>query len=273
MNLSLKINLIFISLSAPFLRTPVSDFRLLAVVAIGLFSFILSTHFLKQGYSQTREFTKSAVGILTPNGKLRIDGHVEWGNRGQSELPIIYNGTRIYLQNGTATLDLLMGGVIRLCKESDLTIQENYSPYLFTLHRGSISFDFPKSAGDVFFTPDFLIRIKPSLNSKIHYKGEIQVDHDGTICVISEKGALIVETQDHSSRFDVSSGSGITIRPGKTPSFRGLQSCVCDNTTVTNTGEKLSSVVQNPSNSSQKRKILSFLRKLFKILPLSNVIN
>ncbi|MCH2693273.1 MAG: hypothetical protein MK025_00985 [Acidobacteriia bacterium] len=249
-----------------FLKILTNDFRIFGVLAIGLFSLILAAFFLNQGYSQTRESTQSAVGILSFNGNLRIDGKVAWGNHGQSKLPIIYNGTRIYLQNGTATLELLMGGVIKLCEESNLTVQEIHSPYLFTLHHGSIIFDLPNSAGDIFFTPDFLIKIKSSSDSRTHYKGKIQVDQDGTICVTSEKGPLVVETQDQSSMFDISPGSGITIQPGKTPSFRGPENCVCKNKTQSIDSENLSSAVQNSDKFSQKEKLISFLRKLLKIL-------
>ena len=158
-----------------FLKILTNDFRIFGVLAIGLFSLILAAFFLNQGYSQTRESTQSAVGILSFNGNLRIDGKVAWGNHGQSKPPIIYNGTRIYLQNGTATLELLMGGVIKLCEESNLTVQEIHSPYLFTLHHGSIIFDLPNSAGDIFFTPDFLIKIKSSSDSRTHYLSLIHI--------------------------------------------------------------------------------------------------
>ena len=250
----------------PFLKIPTNGFRIFGVLVIGLFSLILAANSLIQGYSQTREPTQSAVGILSFNGKLRIDGNVAWGTHGQSELPIIYNGTSIYLQNGTATLELLMGGSIELCEESNLTVQEIHSPYLFTLQHGSIIFDLPNSAGDIFFTPDFLIKIKPNSDSRTHYKGKIQVDQDGTICITSEKGPLVVETQDQSSMFDISAGSGITIRPGETPSFRGPENCVCKNTIQSIDSEKLSSAVQNSGKFSQKGKVIPFLRKLLKIL-------
>ena len=163
MNLLFKARLTFMRVLTPFLKIPTNGFRIFGVLAIGLFLLILAANSLIQGYSQTREPTQSAVGILSFNGKLRIDGNVAWGTHGQSELPIIYNGTSIYLQNGTATLELLMGGSIELCEESNLTVQEIHSPYLFTLQHGSIIFDLPNSAGDIFFTPDFLIKIKPKL--------------------------------------------------------------------------------------------------------------
>lgn len=209
------------------------------------------------------------IGVLSSKGNLHLNGLVHWGQHGKSMLPMIYEGTAIKLKDGTATLELLMGGNIKFCHVTDLTVQQMRSPYLFTLQRGTIDFDIPESRGDVFFTPDFLIKIDPTKQlGTTSSKGEIRLEPDGTICVKSHQGSLTVSTQDYSETVTVPEGAGITIQPGQIASLQKLQDCSCNHPSPLLERPGVTSAAHRAGGSSLAGKSKSFLRKLIKILTL-----
>ena len=219
--------------------------------------------------AQGNEAGRFPVGVLSSKGSVQLDGRVDWGQSGRSLLPMIYGGTRIKLKNDSAELDLLMGGSIKLCQDTDLTVQQHRSPFLFTLQRGTISFDLPQSQGDVFLTPDFLIKIDPGPELQPrHYQGEIRLEPDGTICVRSQEGLLIVTTQDNSENIVVTAGAGMRIPPGQIGSPEHVQDCSCLDPIPSREGKGLSSAAYQTDGSPQKSRWRSFLRKLIQILTL-----
>ena len=209
------------------------------------------------------------IGVLSSKGNLHLNGLVHWGQHGKSMLPMIYEGTAIKLKDGTATLELLMGGNIKFCHVTDFTVQQMRSPYLFTLQRGTINFDIPESRGDVFFTPDFLIKIDPTKPlGTTSSKGKIRLELDGTICVKSHQGSLTVSTQDYSETVSVPEGSGIRIQPGKIASLQQIQDCSCNAPSPLLGRPEVTSAAYQTGRSSLAEKSKSFLRKLIKILTL-----
>ena len=214
---------------------------------------------------------KFPVGVLSSKGNLQLDGRVDWGHSRRSVLPMIYDGTRIHLKNGSAALELLMGGNLRLCQDADLTVQQHRSPFLFTLQRGTIAFDLPQTHGDVFLTPDFLIKIEPGpeLQPK-HFRGEISLEPDGTVCVRSHDGLLIITAQDNSGTVTVPAGAGLRIPPGQINFPERFQDCSCGHPISSREKDGLISAY-GTGGSSQKPLWKSFLRKLIKILTLGIV--
>ncbi len=245
------------------LRIPI-----LPLLLVILATLTTSRHLL----SQAGEVGRFPIGVLSSKGSLHLNGRVDWGQGGRSPLPTIYDGTRIDLKNGSAELELLAGGSIQLCQDADLTIQQHQSPFLFTLQRGSIAFDIPQSQGDVFLTPDFLIKIHPESELKSrHHRGEIRLEPDGTICVGSQEGLLIVTTQDNSKTVTAPAGTGMRISPGQTASPERFQDCSCADTRPRRERGGLRSAVYRADGSAQKGQWKSFLRKLVKILTLGLV--
>lgn len=209
------------------------------------------------------------IGVLSSKGNLHLNGLVHWGQHEQSMLPMIYEGTIIKLKDGTATLELLMGGTIKFCDVTDLTVQQMRSPYLFTLQRGTIDFNIPESRGDVFFTPDFLIKIDPTKQlGATSSKGKIRLEPDGTICVKSHQGTLTVSTQDYSETVSVPEGEAVSIQPGQIVSLQEIQDCSCNAPSPLLGRPEITSAAHQTGGSSFAEKSTSFLRKLIKILTL-----
>jgi hypothetical protein len=117
---------------------------------------------------------------------------------------------------GEARLELLLGGFLKIHANSHLLILQNHSPYLFTLSQGAVSFDLKSSKGDIFFTPDFVIRTEPDpTQTENHFRGEISLEVSGRICVWSRQGRLKITTQDNQNFLSIPSGTNLTLHPGK----------------------------------------------------------
>jgi hypothetical protein len=215
---------------------------------------------------------KFPVGVLTSKGNLQLTGRVDWGRGGGSVLPMVYDGTRIHLKRGKAELELLMGGRLNLCRDTDLTVQQPRSPFLFTLHSGRVAYDLPRSQGDLFLTPDFLIRVEPDPQARPEAcRGEIGLESDGTICVRSDQGLLVITAQDYSETIAVPPGPGMRIVPGRIASPEYFQDCDCAGPLSSPEGNGPGVSAYGAGGSSGKSPWRSFLRTLIKILTLGLV--
>ena len=215
---------------------------------------------------------KFPVGVLTSKGNLQLTGRVDWGRGGGSVLPMVYDGTRIHLKRGKAELELLMGGRLNLCRDTDLTVQQPRSPFLFTLHSGRVAYDLPRSQGDLFLTPDFLIRVDPGPQPRSEAcRGEIGLESDGTICVRSDKGLLVITAQDHSETIAVPPGPGMRIVPGRIASPEYFQDCDCAGPMRSRERNGPGASAYGAGGPSGKSPWRFFLRTLIKILTLGLV--
>ena len=215
---------------------------------------------------------KFPVGVLTSKGNLQLTGRVDWGRGGGSVLPMVYDGTRIHLKRGKAELELLMGGRLNLCRDTDLTVQQPRSPFLFTLHNGRVAYDLPRSQGDLFLTPDFLIRVDPGPQPRSEAcRGEIGLESDGTICVRSDKGLLVITAQDHSETIAVPPGPGMRIVPGRIASPEYFQDCDCAGPMRSRERNGPGASAYGAGGPSGKSPWRFFLRTLIKILTLGLV--
>ena len=215
---------------------------------------------------------KFPVGVLTSKGNLQLTGRVDWGRGGGSVLPMVYDGTRIHLKSGRAELELLMGGRLNLCRDTDLTVQQPRSPFLFTLHSGRVAYDLSRSQGDLFLTPDFLIRVEPDPQARPEAcRGEIGLESDGTICVRSDQGLLVITAQDYSETIAVPPGPGMRIVPGRIASPEYFQDCDCAGPLSFPEGNGPGVSAYGAGGSSGKSPWRSFLRTLIKILTLGLV--
>lgn len=215
---------------------------------------------------------KFPVGVLTSKGNLQLTGRVDWGRGGGSVLPMVYDGTRIHLKSGRAELELLMGGRLNLCRDTDLTVQQPRSPFLFTLHSGRVAYDLSRSQGDLFLTPDFLIRVEPDPQARPEAcRGEIGLESDGTICVRSDQGLLVITAQDYSETIAVPPGPGMRIVPGRIASPEYFQDCDCAGPLSSPERNGPGVSAYGAGGSSGKSPWRSFLRTLIKILTLGLV--
>ena len=215
---------------------------------------------------------KFPVGFVTSKGGIQLTGRVDWGRSGRSPFPMIYDGTRIHSKSGKAQLELLAGGQLSLCLDTDLTVQQPRSPFLFTLQRGSVSYDLPHSQGDLFLTPDFLIRVSPGSQLQPDaYRGEIGLEPDGTICVRSDRGLLEITGQDNSTMLTVPPGPGMRVAPGRIASPEYFRDCRCAGPLPSGERNGPGASAYGSAGPSRKSAWKSFLRNLVKILTLGLV--
>lgn len=249
--------------SANFLRIPRVCLVLLCAAAT-----------VSPGLSSTRSGPtgKFPVGFLTSKGSLQLTGRVDWGRGGRSRFPMIYDGARIHSKTGEARLELLAGGQLGLCRDTDLTVQQPRSPFLFTLHRGSVSYDLPRSQGDLFLTPDFLVRVSPGSQLQSDAcRGEISLEPDGTLCVRSERGLLEVTGQDNSVMLTVPPGPGMRVAPGRIASPEYFRDCPCAGPLPSGERNGAGASAYGSTGPFRKPAWKSFLRTLVKILTLGLV--
>lgn len=249
--------------SANFLRIP----RLCLVL-------ICAAATISLGYPSTQpgQASRFPVGFLTSKGSLQLTGRVDWGRGGRSPIPMIYDGTRIHSKSGKAQLELLAGGRLDLCRDTDLTVQQPRSPFLFTLRRGSVAYDLPRSRGDLFLTPDFLIRVGPGTQLQPDaFRGEISLEPDGTICVRSERGLLEITGQDNSETLTVPPGPGMRVAPGGIASPQYFRDCQCAGPLPSRERNGPGASAYGSAGPSGKSPWRSFLRTLVKILTLGLV--
>ena len=215
---------------------------------------------------------KFPVGFLTSKGSLQLTGRVDWGRGGRSPFPMIYDGTRIRSKSGKAQLELLAGGRLELCRDTDLTVQQPRSPFLFTLQRGSVSYDLPHSQGDLFLTPDFLIEVGPGPQLQPDgYRGEISLEPDGTICVQSDRGPLEITGHDNSQTLTVPPGPGMRVAPGRIASPQYFRDCQCAGSLSPRERNGPGASAYGSARPPAKSAWRSFLRTLVKILTLGLV--
>ena len=221
---------------------------------------------------QAGQTGKFPVGFLTSKGSLQLTGRVDWGRGGRSPFPMIYDGTRIHSKSETAQLELLAGGRLDLCRDTDLTVQQPRSPFLFTLHGGSVTYDLPRSRGDLFLTPDFLIKMGsgPQLQADA-FRGEISLEADGTICVRSDRGLLEITGQDNSAMLTVPPGPGMRVAPGRIASPEYFRDCQCAGWLRSGERNGPGASVYGSAGPSGKSPWKTFLRTLVKILTLGLV--
>jgi ferric-dicitrate binding protein FerR (iron transport regulator) len=170
------------------------------------------------------------AGVLAIRGEVQLEGRFLVVSQRRSSEPFVYSGNTIRVADGEARLELLLGGALNLCRASQLSILQNHSPYLFSLARGSVTFDLPQSRGDTFFTPDFLIRTSgDSSAGPTAFKGEISMDSDGAVCVRSLAGDLRITAQSGSDAMVLLPGASVRLFPGKIGSEVTFlkESCAC----------------------------------------------
>lgn len=248
---------------AEFLRIP-TGFLILACAT--------TTVSLGHPLPQAGQAGKFPVAFLTSKGSLQLTGRVDWGRAGRSPFPMIYDGTRIHSKSGTAQLELLAGGRLDFCRDTELTVQQPRSPFLFTLHRGSVTYDLPRSHGDLFLTPDFLIKVGPGPQLQAGaYRGEISLEPDGTICVRSERGSLEITGQDNSQVLAVPPGPGMRVAPGRIASPEYFRDCQCAGPLRSGERNGPGASAYGSAGPSRKSPWKTFLRTLVKILTLGLV--
>ena len=215
---------------------------------------------------------KFPVGVLTSKGSLQLTGRVDWGRGGRAPFPMIYDGTRIHSKSGKAELELLAGGQLDLCRDTDLTVQQPRSPFLFTLHGGSVAYDLAGSQGDLFLTPDFLIRVGPDPQLRRDtYRGAITLEPDGTICVQSDRGLLEITGQDNSRTLTVPPGPGMRVAPGRIVSPEYFRDCQCVDSLPSRERNGPGASAYGSAGPAGNSPWKSFLRVLVKILTLGLV--
>ncbi len=248
---------------AEFLRIP-TGFLILACAT--------TTVSLGHPLPQAGQAGKFPVAFLTSKGSLQLTGRVDWGRAGRSPFPMIYDGTRIHSKSGTAQLELLAGGRLDFCRDTELTVQQPRSPFLFTLHRGSVTYDLPRSHGDLFLTPDFLIKVGPGPQLQAGaYRGEISLEPDGTICVRPERGSLEITGQDNSQVLAVPPGPGMRVAPGRIATPEYFRDCQCAGPLRSGERNGPGASAYGSAGPSRKSPWKTFLRTLVKILTLGLV--
>jgi len=185
---------------------------------------------------------------------------------------MIYDGTRVHSKSGKAELELLAGGRLDLCRDTDLTVQQPRSPFLFTLHGGSVAYDLQGTQGDLFLTPDFLIRAGPDPQLRRDtYRGEITLEPDGSICVQTDRGLLEITGQDNSRVLTVPPGPGIRVAPGRIASPEYFRDCRCAGPLRSGERKGPGASAYGSAAPSGKSPWKTFLRTLVKILTLGLV--
>ncbi len=243
-------------------------------IAGGCLVLLCAATMVSLGHPLTRsnQAGKFPVGFLTSKGNLQLTGRVDWGRGGRAPFPMIYDGTRIHSKSGKANLELLAGGRLDLCRDTDLTVQQPRSPFLFTLHGGSVAYDLPDSQGDLFLTPDFLIRVAPDPQREPDTcRGEITLEPDGTICVQSDRGLLEITGQDSSRTLTVPPGPGMRVTPGQILSPEYFRDCQCAGSLPARERNGPGASAYGSAGSSGKSPWKSFLRVLVKIFTLGLV--
>ncbi len=237
-----------------------------------LLACVTTTDSLGRSLPQSGRTGKFPVGFLTAKGSLQLTGRVDWGRGGRSPFPMIYDGTRIHSKTGAAQLELLAGGRLDLCRDTDLTVQQPRSPFLFTLRRGSVAYNLPRSQGDLFLTPDFLIKVVPGPQLQGDaYRGEISLEPDGTLCVRSRRGRLEITGQDNSQVLTVPPGPGMRVAPGRIASPEYFRDCQCAGSLRPGERNGPGGSAYGSAGRSGKSPWKTFLRTLVRILTLGLV--
>jgi len=207
------------------------------------------------------------VGVLTAKGRVSVEGRVQFTAKRKFLDPLLYSGNKIRVAEGQAKLDLVLGGSIKLCNESELAILQGHSPYLFTLSKGAIYFELTESRGDTFFTPDFLVQTEVAASSKpAAFRGEIAVETGGVICVRSLEGQLRLTAQSNRGVLTIPAGASIRLSPGeiKPESVTSNQSCSCESPLTPRGAQDL---IMSLQPGQRKRSLLGkFFRGLAHIL-------
>lgn len=235
---------------------------------------ICGTQFFGNGLlGVTREQTPSPkvedfpAGVLSIRGEVRLEGRFLVVSQRKSSEPFVYSGNRIQVTQGEARLELLLGGALNICKASLLTVLKNHSPYLFSVELGSITFDLPRSQGDTFFTPDFLIKteIGPT-GEPTSSKGEISLEPNGEICVRSIAGNLRITTQGGAHALTLMPGSSVHLLPNWTGSDVAFlkESCACSR--YPKLSDTWLSFRQRSGKPAFLLKTWSFFRKMLHVL-------
>jgi hypothetical protein len=182
-----------------------------------------------QAFATNSEIENFPAAQLISKGEVSVEGRIQLDRKRESQGPLIYAGNKINVKAGEAKLELLSGGMMRLLKNTELTILENHPPYLFSISKGTLSFDL-KSNGDNIFTPDFLIKtISEPFKGPIKVKGEMSLKPGGVLCLFAQSGALQVATQDNQTLLVIPAGHSMELHPGGPlgqPQFLS-QSCGC----------------------------------------------
>jgi hypothetical protein len=181
-------------------------------------------------HTQPSKVEDFPAGVLAIRGEVQLEGRFLVISQRRSSEPFVYSGNTIQVADGEARLELLLGGALNICRASQLSILQNHPPYLFSLARGSVTFDLPQSRGDTFFTPDFLIRTSgDSSAGPTAFKGEISLDSDGAVCVRSLVGDLRIIAQSGSDAMVLLPGASVRLLPGKIGSEVTFlkESCAC----------------------------------------------
>jgi hypothetical protein len=181
--------------------------------------------------SVPREAKDFPVGVLSTKGEVEVEGRLLMLAGRKTSEPLVYSGNRISVVQGNATLELLLGGKLRFCQGSRLSVHQNHSPYLIALEAGALSFDLPDSRGDTFFTPDFLVRTETAIKgSKAPFKGELSLSANGELCVRSLLGVLQIYSQANQRVLSVSAGNSIRLMPGEIRQVTSPedQGCFCE---------------------------------------------
>jgi hypothetical protein len=207
------------------------------------------------------------VGVLTAKGRVSIEGRIQFTAKSKFLDPMLYSGNMIRVAEGQAKLDLVLGGSIKLCNDSELAILHGHSPYLFTLNKGSIYFELTESRGDTFFTPDFLIQTEVAASSKPSaFRGEITVETGGMICVRSLEGRLRLTAQNNRGVLTIPAGASIRLSPGeiRPESVMLNQSCSCQSLLSPREAQDL---IMSFQPGERNRSLLGrFFRKLARIV-------
>jgi hypothetical protein len=182
-----------------------------------------------QASTASSEIENFPAAQLTSKGEVSVEGRIQLDRKRDSQGPLIYAGNKINVKTGEAKLELLLGGKMRLLRDTELTILENHPPYLFSISKGTLSFEL-KSNGDNIFTPDFLIKtISEPIPGPSKVKGEMSLMPGGVLCLFAQSGTLQVATQDNQTLLLIPAGHSMELHPGGPlgpPQFLS-QSCGC----------------------------------------------
>jgi hypothetical protein len=249
------------------------SFRVIFVTLIGLMQTagngLLAMSKERSSLPKVEDFP---AGVLSIQGEVRLEGRFLVISQRKSTEPFVYSGNRIQVTEGEAKLELLLGGALNICKASQLTVLKNHSPYLFSLETGGLTFDLPRSRGDTFFTPDFLITTESEPSGPpTSSKGEISLESDGGICVRSLAGNLRIATQNGSHAFSLLPGASVRLSPdeGGSKVVFLKESCAC--TRYPKLSDAMLSFREHPGRGVFLVKTRTFFRKMLHVLTLGLV--